>query len=309
MKKVNIIYSSVNRSNHIIRYGEYFKVEVMKRPDVHIHLVEEEDHIDNILKKAKFDPHFIFFDDFTMNYTMHGLEHVQIPKGVLYWDIHRNQVELRNFVRKNHVDLVFSFYRDTFTDWFPDLAAKFRWLPNFVNIEVFKDYGLKKEIDYLLMGALSEKVYPLRTKIAAEMADVEGFVHHRHPGYRDFLPEEGQLVGESFAREINKAKMFFTDDSIFKYPIAKYFEVPACNTLLLASGSRELTDLGFVDGVTFVEVNHTNYLQKAKYYLKDEDARLTIAQRGYEMVRKKHSTAARTHQFVNDLRTFLARNA
>lgn len=307
MEKINIIYSTVNRSNHIIRYGEYFKLELLKLPDVHIHLVEEDDHISNILKKAKFDPHFIFFDDFTMNYTMFGLEQVNIPKAVLYWDIHRTQNELREFVWKNHVDLVFSFYRDTFTDWFSDLASKFRWLPNFVNIDVFKDYGLEKEIDFLLMGALSEKIYPLRTIIAEEMTGMKGFVHHRHPGYRDFTPEEGELVGESFAREINRAKIFFTDDSIFKYPIAKYFEVPACNTLLLASGSQELRDLGFIDGLTFVEINRSNYLEKAKYYLKHEEERKAIARRGYEMVRENHTTAIRARQLVNYLRMFLER--
>ncbi len=309
MNKINIIYSSVNRSKHIIRYGDYFKLELLKMPDVNIHLVEEVDHIENILIKAKFDPHFIFFDDFTKNYTMHGLEQVKIPKGALYWDIHREQKELREFVRKNNLDLVFSFYRDTFTDWFPDLISKFRWLPNYVNIEIFKDYGLKKDIDFLLMGALSEKIYPLRAEIANEMAGMKGFVHHEHPGYRDFSPEEGKLVGESFAREISRAKIFFTDHSRFRYPIAKYFEVPACNTLLLASGSQELRDLGFIDGVTFVEIKQYNYLEKAKYYLEHEDKRKKIANRGYEMVRRSHSTVVRARQFVNCLRRFLERRA
>jgi hypothetical protein len=307
MDKINILYSTVGRSKHIIRYGEFFKKELLKLPDVRIYQIDADAHIRNILQFVNFKPDFIFFDDFTKNKAMYGLEQVDIPKGVLYWDIHTTQDEFRHFVWKNKIDLVFSFYRDTFHDYFPEFASKFRWLPNHVNIEKFRDYGLKKEIDFLLMGALSSRVYPLRTRIAREMAGMKGFVHHEHPGYRDFAPEEGKPVGESFAREINRAKIFFTDDSLFKYPIAKYFEVPACNTLLMASGSKELRDLGFIDGETFVEINEDNYLKQAIYYLEHAKEREEIALRGFEMVRQRHTTAIRARQFVNYLKEFLIR--
>jgi hypothetical protein len=307
MEKINILYSTVDRSNHIIRYGEFFKRELLKLQEIKIYLIESDAHIHNILQYVNFKPHFIFFDDFTMNKAMYGLEQISIPKGVLYWDIHTTQNEFRQFVRKNKVDLVFSFYRDSFLNFFPEFASKFRWLPNHVNIEEFRDYGLMKDIDFLLMGALSSRVYPLRTRIAREMAGLQGFVHHQHPGYRDFSPEESKPVGDNFVREINRAKIFFTDDSIFKYPIAKYFEVPACNTLLLASGTKELRDLGFIDRETFVEINEDNYLKLAMYYLEHAEERKEIAQRGYEMVRERHKTAIRAKQFVNYLKEFLAK--
>jgi hypothetical protein len=134
MKVINIVFSTVNRSQHIIRYGQYFKEALLALPDIRLHLVEDADHIDQILERIGCSPDFIFFDDFTMNHAMHGLEQVEIPKGVLYWDIHRDQDELRTFVHKNHIDLVFSFYRDSFLSWFPDLKQKFRWLPNYVNL-------------------------------------------------------------------------------------------------------------------------------------------------------------------------------
>ncbi len=304
---INIIYSTLNRSNHIIRYGEFFKRELLKLPDVNLCLVEEEDHIKDIIRMNNITPDFIFFDDFTKNLPMHGLNEIDIPKGVLYWDVHTTQNEFRSFVWKNKINFVFSFYRDAFLGFFPEFACKLKWLPNHVYTEEFKDYGLKKEIDFLLMGALSKNVYPLRTKIAEEMAGVKGFVHYQHPGYKDFLPGERgyQLVGPSFAKTINQAKIFFTDDSVFRYPIAKYFEVPACNTLLMASGSKELRDLGFIDKLTFVEINPKNFLAKAMYYLEHENERKEIARRGYEMVRKRHSTTIRARQFVNIVKDFL----
>lgn len=306
MKPINILYSTINRTQHVIRYGEFFKWEVQKLPDVNLHLVEEDQQVQSLLNK--FTPDFIFFDDFTKNKQMHGLNKVDIPKGVLYWDVQTTQNEFRSFVWKNNIDLVFSFYRDAFRGFFPEFATKLRWLPNHVYTNEFKDYGLKKDIDCLLMGALSDRIYPLRTKIAREMAGMKGFVHHQHPGYRHFSTEEEpiKMVGESFAREINRAKIFFTCDSIFGFPIAKYFEVPACNTLLLASGSQELSDLGFVNQDTFVEINEHNYLEKAYYYLEHEAERLEIAKRGYEMVRQKHSTTARARQFASYVKQFLS---
>jgi hypothetical protein len=80
MAKINILYSTVDRSNHIIRYGEFFKRELLKLQDVKIYLIESDAHIHNILQYVNFKPDFIFFDDFTMNKAMYGLEQVIFPK-------------------------------------------------------------------------------------------------------------------------------------------------------------------------------------------------------------------------------------
>jgi hypothetical protein len=272
MKKLHILYSTNDRSRYIIRYGEYFKKELVKLPEVEVFFIKQAAYLDDLLKRMPFTPDSIFFDDFAHNYPLYGLQKCAIPKGVLYWDVQRTQQEFRKFVFQNKINLVFSFYRDAFLSFFPEFKAKFRWLPNHVYTPIFKDYGLKKEIDYLLMGALHDSIYPLRTKIAKGMVNEKGFVLHRHPGYCDYSREEENeaLVGTAYAKTVNKAKIFFTDDSLYKFPIAKYFEVPACNTLLLASGSAELRDLGFIDGETFVEINEGNYRKKARYYLQHE---------------------------------------
>ncbi|MCL6573699.1 MAG: glycosyltransferase [Bacillus sp. (in: Bacteria)] len=307
MRKIKILYCTNDTCNNVIRYGDFFKREVLKKQDVEVLCLEEETHIKDVVNRLNFTPDFIFFDDVVWNKPLHGLKYCNIPKGILFWDIQRDQEKFRHFIYENDIDLIFSFYRDAFKTYFPELLYKFRWLPNHVNIEEFKDYQLEKEIDFLLMGAVDEYTYPLRYKIDKGMSSYPGFVHHHHPGYRDYdQDEESQsLVGKYFAMEINKAKIFFTDDSRYKFPIAKYFEVPACKTLLLASGSKELEDLGFIDGETFVEINEDNYLVRAQYYLEHEEERNAIAKRGYQMVRKKHTTAVRTKQFITYVRKYL----
>jgi spore maturation protein CgeB len=105
--------------------------------------------------------------------------------------------------------------------------------------------------------------------------------------------------------EINRAKIFFTCDSVYHYPVAKYFEVLACKTLLLAPASRELTDLGFIPGVNFVSIDESNFEEKAEYYLRHEEERLQIATKGYEMVHARHTTARRAAEFADILETIL----
>lgn len=186
-----------------------------------------------MINRLNFTPDFIFFDDVVWNKPLHGLKYVNIPKGILFWDIQRDQEKFRRFVYENDIDIIFSFYRDAFKTYYPELLYKFRWLPNYVNIEEFKDYQLNKEIDFLLMGAVDEYTYPLRYKIDIGMSGYPGFVHNQHPGYRDYGQEEEvkSLVGKYFSMEINKAKMFlpmildisFPLPSILKFQQAKRF--------------------------------------------------------------------------------------
>jgi spore maturation protein CgeB len=141
--------------------------------------------------------------------------------------------------------------------------------------------------------------YPLREKIYKTMKDMPGFVYHGHPGYRNVGEEEAKFfVGERYAKEINCAKIFLTDDSNLHYPLIKYYEVLACNTLLLAPSTRELKDLGFIPGVNFIEINRNNFLEKAQYYLEHEDERKRIAEEGFKMVHSKHTVSIRAAQLV-----------
>lgn len=309
--KLKILYCTVDQKNYVKENREYFKREIAKLDDVHVEFITKGGEMEDILSKLNFTPDFIYMDDLKKTKPLLGLDRVNIPKGFLYTDLHGNHEFFRSFVEKNKIDLIFSLYRDAFSRFHPQYTDKFVWLPHHVYTPIFKDYGLRKRIDYLLMGVISKKTYPFRAKMAQEMKGVKGFVRHKHPGYRYFTEEEKAkaLIGENYAREINRAKIFLTDDSIYKYPIAKYYEVAACNTLVLGSASQELADLGFVDKETFVAINEDNYFEKAKYYLKHEDIRLEIAKRGYEMVRENHSTAIRVKEFVNCISRFVGKES
>ncbi|MGE5450184.1 MAG: glycosyltransferase, partial [Methanomassiliicoccales archaeon] len=275
-----------------------------------IHLWHQPGDINDIIRHLKIKPDIVFINEYaeTNCPKVTGLETLTIPYALLLYDLHY-QFEARNqAIQQLKPQYIFTLYRDRFKQWYPDYQGTMYWFPHHVNINVFKDYELPKDIDYLLMGDVHQRVYPLRYKILQQMQDKPGFYYHPHPGWRNFTVEERSnlYIGEKYAREINRAKLFFTCDSIYKYPLLKYFEVLACKSLLLAPDSSELTDLGFISGVNFVAINEYDFEERAAYYLSHEQERLQIAEQGYEMVRALHSTEKRAIDMVNIFKEILS---
>jgi spore maturation protein CgeB len=104
---------------------------------------------------------------------------------------------------------------------------------------------------------------------------------------------------------LNQSKIFLTCDSIYKFPVLKYFEALSCGALLLAPGSTELEQLGFKDGETFVEVNETNFLQKATYYLSHDQERNRITENGLKFIQERHTTEVRAKQLITHIRRII----
>mgnify|MGYP001266193289 CR=1 FL=1 len=265
-------------------------------------LWHEHGRLPEILTRIPAKPDFILLNDFHPSYCpfIKDIQHVDIPVGCILHDMHYKTERRRKFIKEQKIDYVFPHYRDAFLRWFPEFKDRMIWFPHHVPTHLFKDYHLEKTIDFLFVGAAIPHIYPLRAKMLRKLRKVKGFVMHQHPGYQKVsFQTEQPLVDEAYAREINRAKMLFTCHSKYQYPVLKYFETAACNTLLMANGSQELADLGFIDGLTFVEVDEENVLEKAHDYLVNEERRKSIAKRAYYMVRNRHSTAKRAAELVN----------
>ncbi|RBW69956.1 glycosyltransferase [Bacillus taeanensis] len=307
MKKIKLLVTTGDFSRYISPDFHYLLTEVSKLTDLIVW--HKSGDIHEILNTLNVRPDFIFINEFgeSNSPTITGLESLDIPYAVYLYDIHHRLEERKSALDRMNVKYIFSHYRDKFYEWYSEFSDKMYWLPQHANTKIFKDYALPKEIDYLIMGAVHHRVYPLRYKIIETMQNKPGFVYHQHPGYRNIEEHEKGKVfaGEKYAKEINKAKIFFTCDSQYKYPIAKYFEVPACNTLLLASSSKELIDLGFVPDVHFVSINEENFEEKAAYYLRNEEKRKKIAKNGFQLVHRKHSTSQRALELVTMIEKIL----
>jgi spore maturation protein CgeB len=201
--------------------------------------------------------------------------------------------------------LIFCHYRDAFRRWLPDHTRRLVWFPHHVPSEIFHSYHVPKDIPLLLIGATFPHIYPLRHKISQHFYRDPRFVQRSHPGYG--VVKKG-LSGERYAKEISRAHIFLTCDSIHHFPLLKYFEVLACGTLLAASGSQELTDLGFVDGKTFVAINETNFKEKVEYYLQNEALRNQIVKNGLALIQQRHTTEIRAREMIHVIQQFLQHN-
>ncbi|MCA0987851.1 glycosyltransferase [Guptibacillus algicola] len=298
-QKRTILFITKDLSKHVERSSFYLIRELQKRSNV----ILWHDHglLPEILMKLQVKPDFILLNDYHPTYCPHirDLDKTNIPVGIFMHDLHYKKMRRKRLIEKNHVSVIFAHYRDAFIKWYPEFQDRLVWLPHHVETSIFKDYQLEKSMDYLMMGALFSDVYPFRTFTYNKLNSLRNFHYHKHPGYKQI--GRGSITGDAYAKELNRTKMFFTCDSIYHYPVLKYFEAPACNTLLLASSSKELTDLGFVDGETFVSIDERNVMQKAAYYLKHEEERLRIARAGFQMVHKNHSTSKRADELLRHI--------
>lgn len=303
---MNLLVITGDFSKYISPEFYYLLTEVAKITNLTVW--HEPGNIQEIVEKLEVKPDFIFINEFkeTNSPEITGLETLEIPFAVLLFDIHY-KIELRKeALRREKVKHIFVYYRDKFLEWYPEYADRMKWLPKHINTNIFKDYKLPKEIDYLLMGAVHHRVYPLRYKILQEMNNQPGFVYHEHPGYRNIEEDEKDVfAGEKYAREINRAKIFLTCNSKYEYVLTKYLEIPACRTLLMAPSSNELSDMGFVPDKHFVSIHEDDFKEKAEFYLKHDSLRETIAKSGYLLVHEKHHTKKRAKEFVSMIEQIL----
>ena len=306
MKKIKLLYITKDESKYIVPASVFFVNELSKYTELRVS--HQSGHIEDIIAQSGFTPDIIYingYEELTFP-TITGLKDLKIPYAAGIYDLHYNYEHRFKCILEEDIKYVFSCYRDKFLTWFPEFSDRLRWFPHNVNTEIYKDYGQEKEIDLLMMGATYISYYPLRESILLRFKNRPEFVFHSHPGYRNVGENEKEVfVGEKYAREINRAKIFLTCDSIYKYPVNKYFEITACNTLLLAPSSDELFDLGFIPGVNFVSIDESNFEEKAYYYLENEEERKRISLNGMRMSHERHSTYKRVQDFINLLEEIL----
>ncbi|WP_165994996.1 glycosyltransferase [Bacillus sp. Cs-700] len=302
IKKIKLLFITKDLTNYIERSTIYLVEELRELTDLVIW--SNDGHIDSILTELGFTPDFILLNDFKSDYSpkIQGLKYCGIPTAIIMHDLHYRRSSRKKFIEKENIDHIFSIYRDKFNSWYPEYKYMMTWLPHHVPTTIYKDYHLEKDRKLLLMGSTDREIYPLRHAIAHQLKGYPGFAHYSHPGYDHMNHKEaGYKVEDEYAREINRTRIFFTCDSNFHYPVLKYFEVLGCRTLLLASGSQELRDLGFIDGKTFVEVNQQNFMEKATFYLNEEILSKEIVMNGARLIEEKHSTEIRAKQLVQKI--------
>lgn len=293
-----------------------------------IYYWHQDGHIQDIIKKLNIVPHFIFHYDIAWNYALapniYGLSEINILKGCFVIDLHWNPKKRIEYLSENKIDLIFSATKHPFLKTFPQFKQHFRWLPWSINPDVFKDWGLEKDIDMLLMGLVyvdpnnfgnhhyPNKVppkgrYAFRDAVFEKLKEESGFRFHPHPGhqlsYADHL-----MVSDRYAKELNRSKIFYTCGSRQNtggVAVLKFFEAPACNTLLLAEPNEDIQELGFVDEENYVACTVDNVVEKSAYYLRNDHERERISKNGYRLIHQFHNNDHRANEMINEIKKYL----
>lgn len=175
---------------------------------------------------------------------MPNYDKVTVPTCLRYnemWDIEEttkeiNQTKSRIIVCHHNNDI--SKYNHISNSIFINV-------PHCAEKSIFKDYGLNKNFDLQIIGLINPDIYPFRSRLKSliENKIVPKYkIKYRllnHPGGR-IDDVNGQVI--NYAKQINSSFINLTCSSKFLYALAKYSEVPLCNSLLAADLPDENKD-------------------------------------------------------------------
>jgi hypothetical protein len=199
-------------------------------------------------------------------------------------------------------DLILATCAYKFKEFYPQLAQvkKVKWVPHSACRDFMVTYNPSAQNAILLSGAI-DRHYPLRQRML-ELYKLGGYPIrlHPHPGYHcGYDHRVDRSVGQGYASRINQHRAAFTDSSIYRYIVRKYFEIPATGALLIAdkSISGPFRELGFIENVHYIAVSPENLEEKIQYVLDEGNHQELdqIRRRGQELVWQKHKVEDRAN--------------
>ena len=246
--------------------------------------------------------------------------HLPCLKVILADDLHwwNEQQRFKKVVAFGLCEMVLSTYGYTWHNFYPEFAGtkKVVWVPHSASPDFMLPYNQNPENFILLSGAV-DRYYPLRQQMRALYSqDSYSIVYQGHPGYfTGYDYENDQAVGSGYAKTINRYRAAFTDCLIYRYVVAKYFEIPAAGALLFAEDavSGPLRKLGFIENTHYFTVSKENLEERIEYILDESNHEELdeIRRAGQALVWEKHKTSDRARQINEECESlrFQARHA
>lgn len=223
---------------------------------------------------------------------------VKCKKAVLladFWSEAENKrYDFFEFIEKNNIDFVFSYFRAPFKLWnnFP-IKKKLIWFPVCVDPQIFNDWKIKKiyDVGNLNAGTYSlSRFYPERYIMHQKLLEMDiRYLHAQHPG-AGMKKSNTPLIGKDFSMAIGSCKIFVTSGNLeYKNFSGKFVEIMASKSCLFTNEPMDSELIGLIDGVNYVSITEDNFEEKIKYYLAHEEELENIAMNGYNFVLEKYN--------------------
>jgi hypothetical protein len=223
---------------------------------------------------------------------------INIPKFMIledqHGDIAKKTVE---FSIKNNIKIL---HRYQFNKFFTDVPDQIKcvWFPHSVDVDVFKDYGLKKEFSVLQVGALY-KMYTIRNEVVKSLKNTQLLKQITRPVETSKTPWP---VGVDYAKLINQACLTVTCGADVQYPVMKFFEIGACNSVIYSSYFPELKDLGFIPNINMLEVDRDNIHSQVKTILGHKNRLNELSMNSLRLIQERHTTVIRARELIEILK-------
>jgi len=182
-----------------------------------------------------------------------------------------------------------------------------RWFPYWVDTEVYRDYGLPKDIKALMTGVIHHVVYGLRDRINTAMAETAGYLRIPRPAEIPGSPNVWPL-GADYGQLLSRAQMAFASTSIYNYPVTKLYEICACRTALACDWIPEMGDLGWVPEVNMVPLSEEDRAlgDTIKHWLDQPERLQEIADAGHRLITERYTAPKRADDLLDILTAALA---
>jgi tetratricopeptide (TPR) repeat protein len=181
-------------------------------------------------------------------------------------------------------------------EYTPEIADNLFIWPNFVDSDLYRDYGEEKIHKVLLTGSFAEH-YPFRTKISKILSAHYPSLSTPHYGWFNAKAASSMIYGESYARLLNASWFVPTCGTIAKEVVRKHFEIPASKACLITEKTPALVAAGFIDMKNCIFVDESNVLDKVSYLFHHPDEIASIINAGYQLVNSRHTLKHRNQIF------------
>ncbi len=243
-------------------------------------------------------------------------ERISGVKYISIWDdlhYHTEESRASRMQYFSTADILLLTYQRAFIkiEEYGSFHSKSRWFPWWVPNELVDE---SREVEFerrekriLLTGRISPS-YPLRQHVHSMVDSIEGLAIHGHPGYgmryesNEFDFSEIHESYISSLRSFQCSLQIGAKKPLDEYQLAKYFEIPACGAVLVATKSPYLEELGFVSDLNFIEIGEDEIMESLpslveRILVRDDLER--VSKEGFDLIASKHTTKNRVEEIID----------
>jgi len=188
-------------------------------------------------------------------------------------------------------DVLIGSFPETFSKWYPQFLYKYIHYPNhFAPLEKFTALEPASDpiMKCLLLGSVN-KFYPFRQYIINKVS--KDILHYSRPN----------IEFAEYPKFLNSYFCAIATGAVSSVVVAKYLEIPAAGTLLLAEEINDLVLLGLKANVHYVPITRETVVEKIRSVLKNPERYIEMRDRATKLVRENCSEINRLEEFKNIL--------